>query len=243
MTAWALVPARGGSKSIPLKNLLPLAGRPLLDYVVRAGQASGALGRIVCSTDSERIAERARELGIEVDRRPAALATDEAKVDDVARDLLIRERDAGRPLPDILVLLQPTSPFLQPQHIRDLLDFLGARPNAASAHNVHAVPHNLHIWNQRSLAADGAVTFPFEAEREQARNKQQKPKLFAFGNLIAVRSAALLAGGGFYAKPSYALPIAAEFAFDLDQKADAGVAEAMIAAGLVGLNHLAPAKA
>ncbi len=243
MTVWALVPARGGSKSIPLKNLLPLAGRPLLDYVVRAGQASGVLARIICSTDSQRVAERARELGVEVDSRPAALATDEAKVDDVARDLLTRARDAGRPPPDIVVLLQPTSPFLQPQHIRDLLVFLGARPNAASAHNVYAVPHNLHIWNQRFVGDDGAVTFPFEAEREKARNKQQKSKLFAFGNLIATRAAALLEGAGFYAKPSYALPIAPEFAFDLDQKSDIAAAEAMIAAGLIGVDHLARAKA
>lgn len=240
MTAWALVPARGGSKSIPLKNLLPLAGRPLLDYVVRAGQASAALSRIICSTDSDRIAARARHLGIEADPRPAALATDEAKVDDVARDLLAREKAAGRMLPDILVLLQPTSPFLQPQQIRDLLDFIDARPDAASAHNVYAVPHNLHIWNQRSVGERGEVTFPFEAERKQARNKQQKPKLFAFGNLIAARSAVLLAGGGFYAKPSYALPIAAECAFDLDQKADIATAEAMIASGLVKVDHLEP---
>jgi len=56
-------------------------------------------------------------------------------------------------LPEVLVLLQPTSPFLQPQHIGDLLRFLGARPAAASAHNVYAVPHNLHIWNQRAVGA------------------------------------------------------------------------------------------
>lgn len=242
MTAWALVPARGGSKSIPLKNLLPLAGRPLLDYVVRAGQASGVLSRIICSTDSERIATHARQLGIEVDARPTALATDESKVDDVARDLLAREKVTGRQLPDVLVLLQPTSPFLQPQQIRDLLAFIDTRPDAASAHNVYAVPHNLHIWNQRFVGERGEVAFPFEADRERARNKQQKPKLFAFGNLIVTRTAALLAGNSFYAKPSYALPITAEFAFDLDQKADIATAEAMIASGLVKLGHLQPEK-
>ena len=100
------------------------------------------------------------------------------------------------------------------------------------------MPHNLHIWNQRFLAGDGEVTFPFEAERQQARNKQQKPKLYAFGNLIATRTDVLLAGEGFYAKPSYALPVDAQFAFDLDQQADIATAEAMIAAGMVGLKHL-----
>jgi CMP-N,N'-diacetyllegionaminic acid synthase len=238
MKVWGLVPARGGSKSIPLKNLALLVGRPLLDYVVRAGQASSALSRIICSTDNDRIADRARELGAEVDRRPAALATDDAKVDDVARDFLMRQRGAGQPLPDAVALLQPTSPFLQPQDIRDLLSFLDARPAAASAHNVYAVPHNLHAWNQRLLGDSGEVTFPFDAKRREARNKQDKPKYFAFGNLIAARTEALLAGGGFYTQPTYALPIAAQFAFDLDQQSDVVLAEAMITAGLVGIDHL-----
>src|SRR5579871_1266206 len=178
MKAWALVPARGGSKSIPLKNLLPLAGRPLLDYVISAGKASHALSRIICSTDSARIADRARQLGIEVDHRPDALATDDAKVDDVARDLLTRCDSSD--LPYIVVLLQPTSPFVQPHDVADLLKFFDARPLAQSVHNVCPVPHNLHAWNQRSLSEDGGVMFAFEAERARARNKQEKPVLFAF---------------------------------------------------------------
>ncbi len=238
MDAWALVPARGGSKSIPLKNLLPLAGRPLLDYVVRAGQASGVLARIVCSTDHERIAARARELDVAVDIRPPQLATDEAKVDDVAMDLLVRERAKGQTLPEAVVLLQPTSPFLLPQHIRDLIGLLRDRPAARCVHNVYPVPHNLHSWNQRLVADDGEVHFPFEAERARARNKQQKPKLYAYGNLIVTRTDALLAGEGFYAKPSYGVAISAPYAFDLDQQSDIPMAEAMIAAGLVQLDHL-----
>jgi CMP-N-acetylneuraminic acid synthetase len=242
MTAWGLVPARGGSKSIPRKNLVPLAGRPLLDYVVRAGQASGALSRVLCSTDDECIAARAQDLGIEVDIRPADLATDDAKVDDVARDMLGRAGARGEALPDMIVLLQPTSPFLQPQHVRDLLALAHDRPAARSVHNVTAVPHNLHSWNQRLVADDGAVQFPFEAERQRARNKQQKTKLYAFGNLIAARTEALLAGDGFYAKPAFAIPIESPFAFDLDQQADVSMAESMIAAGVISLGHLATGK-
>lgn len=240
MTVWGLVAARGGSKSIPLKNLLPLAGRPMLDYVVRAGQGSGVLNRILCSTDSGRIAARAHALGIDVDRRPASLATDDAKVDDVARDLLERARARGETLPATVVLLQPTSPFLQPHHIRDLLVFMNQQPAALSVHNVYAVPHNMHSWNQRTVAEDGAVQFPFEAERQRARNKQEKPKLYVFGNLIATRTDALLAGDGFYAKPSYAYLIPSQYAFDLDQSADIAMAETLIASGLVNLDHLGP---
>ncbi|MBM3556283.1 MAG: acylneuraminate cytidylyltransferase family protein, partial [Alphaproteobacteria bacterium] len=115
--AWGLVPARGGSKSIPYKNLVPLAGRPMLDYGVRAAQKSGRLARLFGSTDDDRIAARFAELGVEVDRRPTALATDDAAVADVARDFLIRRRQAGDTLPEILALVQPTSPFLRPSDI------------------------------------------------------------------------------------------------------------------------------
>ncbi len=120
-THWALIPARGGSRGIPLKNIAPLAGRPLIDYGIAAAKASPSLGRIVCSTDSEPIAARARQLGVDVVRRPDHLATDEARVDDVARDFLASLQPGSRP--DVIVLVQPSSPFLLPEHISALLTF------------------------------------------------------------------------------------------------------------------------
>lgn len=235
MSIWGLVPARGGSKSIPYKNLAPVNGIPLLDYGVRAAQAAGCLDRIVCSTDDERIAERARHLGIEVDRRPDHLATDEAAVADVARDFLLRQTEAERP--EIIVLVQPTSPFLLPEHVKLLADRLRTDLAANSAQTVTPVPHNHHAWNQRVLE-DGHVRFQFEAEREVAYNKQKKPKLYVFGNLVAVRSRALLAGQAFFAKPSIACEIPWPYDLDLDSPADLALAEAMIAAQLVELHHL-----
>ena len=62
--------------------------------------------------------------------------------------------------------------------------------------------------------------------------------MFAFGNLIASRSDAVIAGDGFYAKPAFALPVSSSFAFDLDRQEDVAMAEASIAAGLVNLSHL-----
>jgi CMP-N-acetylneuraminic acid synthetase len=229
MVFWGLVPARGGSKSIPHKNLVPVAGKPLLDYVVEAGRNSGALARIVCSTDDPMIAAHASKLGIAVDDRPAELATDEARVDNVAREFLSRARSRGEALPDAVVLLQPTSPLLRAEDVCALTQFMVARPQARSVHNAYPVPHNVHSWNQRLLRDDGLVEFPFEAERQRSRNKQEKPKLYAFGNLIAARTEALLSGDGFYAKPAHALAIDPRFAFDLDQQSDVALAEAFLA--------------
>lgn len=235
-TQWALIPARGGSRGIPLKNLAPLAGRPLIDYGIAAAKASRSLGRIVCSTDSEPIAARARELGIDVVRRPDHLSTDEARVDDMARDFLASLQPGTKP--DVIVLVQPSSPFLLPQHISDLLALLERRPDAASAHNVVRVTHKCHAWNQRTTAPDGRVSFLFAAERNTARHKQEKPVLWAFGNLIAARTEALERGGSFYAEPAYAQVIVPPYELEVDDPHDLESAEALLAAGAVRLDHL-----
>jgi CMP-N,N'-diacetyllegionaminic acid synthase len=110
----ALIPARGGSKSIHYKNLRELGGRSLLSWA--AGTARGAkfIDRIILSTEDARIAKAGRDLGIEVYMRPAELATDTALVADVIRHLWATLRKEGESA-DILVLLECTSPFRSSQ--------------------------------------------------------------------------------------------------------------------------------
>jgi len=236
LKTWAVIPARGGSKSIPGKNLVPVAGVPLLDYGVRAAQVFGQFQRIICSTDDDGIADRAKALGVDVAHRPSALATDEARVDDAVRDLLESEGN-GEP-PDVVVLIQPTSPFLLPQHIAQLVAALAADPNARSAHTIAPCSHNNHAWNCRENVG-GYARFLFPEERLRARNKQEKPKLFVFGNLIAALSDALINGEGFYAEPGAVVVIDRPYEFDLDGPEDIAIAEALIARGCVHLPHMA----
>lgn len=230
---WALVPARGGSKTIARKNLANLAGRPLLDYGVRAVQASGRCSRIICSTDDRIIGDRAVKLGIEVDWRPESLATDEAAVADVARDFLLRQ-----PIkPDILILVQPTSPFLLPRHVEDLMDLATHFPDSNSFQTICAIPHNYHTWNQR-LREEKYVRFMYAEERRAAYNKQSKPKVYSFGNLVAVKSIALLGGMDFFAEPSVGSIIKWPYSLDVDGPDDLRLAEAILQACLVQLDHL-----
>lgn len=238
MIAWGLVPARGGSKSIPRKNLVSLGGRPLLDYGIRAAQACKLFERLVCSTDDDEIAERARYLGVEVDQRPDHLAGDDATSAEVARDFLERSMVSHDRIPDVLLLVQPTSPFVLPHHFEDLLNLFAGDADAQSAHNATAVTHNSHAWNQRQIDGHGGVTFLFAEERKSASTKQQKPKLIIFGNAIAARSAALLRGDGFYADPCKAMVIDSPYNFDLDGPGDIPVAEALLATGVVILPHM-----
>ena len=231
MKVWAFVPARGGSKSIVLKNLLLLAGKPLMQYGVEAAKRSGVFDRIVVSTEHEKIISLAKRLQVEVDIRPEHLCQDDSAVADVAVDFLSRQEN----LPDILALVQPTSPFLRPEDINQAINILANSPSALSVQTVARCPHNHHAWNQRVIDG-GQVRFQFQEERNSAYNKQKKPKFFVFGNFIAIRPNALLDGRGFFATPSLALEIPRPYDFDLDVWEDVVLAEALLEKNIVSLN-------
>lgn len=112
MKILALIPARGGSKGIPNKNIKKICGKPLIVWTIERALQSKLLDDVVVSTDSEKIAEIARQSGAQVLMRPAELATDTASTQDVMFHAL-QQKPA-----DILVLLQPTSPYRS----RNLID-------------------------------------------------------------------------------------------------------------------------
>ena len=112
----AVTPARGGSKSVPYKNLYPLGGKPLIAWPIESARATKEIDRILVSTDDDRIAKTAIELGAEVYRRADDLATDSALVADALRELWNRLRSEGEDA-EILVLLEATSPFRAPDLI------------------------------------------------------------------------------------------------------------------------------
>ena len=234
MNAWGFIPARGGSRSIPLKNLLSLRGRPLIEYGIRASLACKQLKRLVCSSDHEEILRTARDLGVETDLRASELSEDDSPVASVAREFLLRQSE----IPEILVLIQPTSPFLLPEHIDMLLDTFERQPEIKSAHTVTPCSHNAHAWNQRFIDERGRIEFLFAEERKQAYNKQRKPELHIFGNLIGARSAAILQGDGFYAEPVAGIPIPSAYGFDLDSPQDINSAEALLLSGEIALPHM-----
>jgi len=107
----ALIPARGGSKSVPRKNLLPIAGRPLIAYSILQAQASPSITRVVVSTDDDEIAAVARQFGAEVPfKRPADAATDAATDFQVFRHALGWLTQHQGYVPDLVVHLRPTGP-------------------------------------------------------------------------------------------------------------------------------------
>ena len=133
----ALIPARGASKSIPRKNLLCVAGRPLLAYSIEQARASERIHRVIVSTDDEEIARVAQEWGAEVPFvRPSEYATDLTPDIDVFRHALDwLERHAGYE-PDLVVHLRPPGPVRRVAVIDAAIDLLAAHPEADAVRSV-----------------------------------------------------------------------------------------------------------
>jgi len=119
MIVIGIIPARGGSKSIPLKNIKPLNGKPLIQYSIESAKVSGVIDRLIVSTDHSGIAETASKFdGVEVIMRPAALSTDEAPTEwSLLHVCDILEKNEGY-IPDVVLILESTSPLRSPDTIK-----------------------------------------------------------------------------------------------------------------------------
>ncbi len=131
----ALIPARGGSKSIPLKNIARCDGEPLISYTTEAARNSKYIDEIVTSTDNDKIAEVALCYGSDVIDRPAHLATDEATTEAVVMHAICALDDTF----DIVCLLQPTSPLRTASDIDGCLELLMSNRSAVSVCESHHV--------------------------------------------------------------------------------------------------------
>jgi len=119
-----IIPARGGSKGIPGKNIRMLGGKPLIYYAVRAARESGLVDRLIMTTDSAEIADVGKSLGIEMPFiRPANLAQDDTPMFPVI-DHAVQFVESRGWQPDIILLLQPTAPLRQPEHIQAAVKIL-----------------------------------------------------------------------------------------------------------------------
>lgn len=133
----ALIPARGGSKSVPRKNLLPMLGRPLIAWSIYHAQASKYVTRIIVSTDDEEIAEVAKYWGAEVPfMRPAEFAQDLSPDIDVFRHALQWLQDHENYSPELVLHLRPTGPARRVSKIDQAIEKILAHPEADSLRSV-----------------------------------------------------------------------------------------------------------
>ena len=113
----AIVLARGGSKAIPQKNLVSIAGRPLIEHTLERARTAPAISRVIVSTDSQEIADVAKGLGAEIVWRPAELCADTSSSESGLIHCLDHLQEAESFEPDLVVFLQPTSPLRSTEHV------------------------------------------------------------------------------------------------------------------------------
>lgn len=177
MEILALIPARGGSRSIPGKNIARLLGKPLLAYTCEASLGSRLVTRTVLSTDDEEIAAIGRACGVDVPfMRPAELARDETPSLPVIQHALQTLSDREGYRPGIIVLLQPTSPLRQARHIDEALALLTG--SADSVVSVVAVPHQFSPDSVMQIENGRLVPF-IKGEGTRTLRRQDKPRVYA----------------------------------------------------------------
>lgn len=134
----ALIPARGGSKGIPKKNIIDLGGFPLIAYSIAAARLTKKIDRIIVSTDSEEIAEVAKKYGAEIPfMRPAEFATDTSPAIDVVRHALDWLAQHENSQPEYVVFLNPTTPLRDPELIDQAIEKILSNQEATSLRSAY----------------------------------------------------------------------------------------------------------
>lgn len=222
-----LVPARGGSKGIPRKNIKPLGGKPLIQWTIEAARASKCLDRLLVSTEDHEIKAVAGRLGVEVLDRPAALARDETPMLDVVDHALT----ALTAPPDVLVLLQPTSPFRRPETIKHAVETLRESADINSVAAVTPIPARysphraFELWNGRLLR--------LLESKPLLRRQEAGDAYILAGTVYAARVKALEQDEGVWPYPCAPLIVEGDEAVNLDEPEDWDEAERRLAGMLV----------
>jgi CMP-N-acetylneuraminic acid synthetase len=217
--AIALIPARGGSKGIKDKNIVPLAGKPLLGYAIEAALRSGVVGRVVVSSDSEGILAVGAALGAETLLRPSEFATDLASTDDAIAHFIAALQIAPETL---IVLLQPTSPLRTAAHIADAVALWREKQPACLVSVFEPIEHPAKSFR---LDQDGTLTGMFSADAP-FQPRQILPKAFMPNGAIYVFSAgAFLVSGTIPRKGLLPFFMDRNSSLDIDCLEDLAVAE------------------
>lgn len=217
----AVIPARGGSKRLPKKNLLDLAGKPLVAWSIEAAQKSRYVDTIVVSSDDEELLELARTMGVIALKRPAELASDTASSFDAVSHAITHH--LGH---ECTLLLQPTSPLRNARHIDEALEMY-IEKEALGVISVCEMEHS-PLWANElpeNLSLDG-----FLREEILHKRSQELPRHYRLNGAIYITDTAeLLKEREFFLKKRlYAYVMDRLHSIDIDEKIDFLLAKTII---------------
>lgn len=230
MRVLGLIPARGGSKGIPRKNIRMLGGKPLIAWTIEAARKSRLLTRVILSTEDEEIAEVGRQWEVDVPfLRPRELAEDDTPTLPVVLHAVMEiEKQGGHY--DAVCLLQPTAPFRKPEWIDACIQLMEKRGADASV-TVCRIPAEHHPWWSLMLDGEGWLHFSQSGEAP-VRRQDLPPAYYREGSVYVTRVQTLLRSGSLYGTKLAAFEVAADESVNLDTEEDWKRAEMLLERGI-----------
>ncbi len=228
----AVVPARGGSKGLPRKNIRHLGGHPLLAYAIAAGKQAHCVSQTICSTDSQEIQEQAEAYGAEVPfLRPASLAQDVSPDLPLFLHALDWFEEHRKWKPEFVVQLRPTSPIRFPGQVDAAVELLMNNPQATSVRAVcHAPCTPYKMWRPGSEGhafMEPLLQLPGIAEPFNHPRQKLPIVWWQTGGLDVIRASTILSGS---MTGKHILPLLTDqnYAVDIDGELGFQVAEALM---------------
>lgn len=224
----AIIPARGGSKGIPNKNIIPLLGKPLIEYTISAALQSKYVTKVMVSTDSDQIAKVSREKGAEVPfLRSEELAQDSTPAYPVIENILLEYQKTGF-YPKWVIYLQPTSPLRTTKHIDEALEIAFQHQSEVVVSAVE-VPHQFNPVSVMNLK-DGKLSNFLHPEEGLILRRQEKPKVYARNGpaILILESKSLLERKALYGNDVRPYLMEMKESWDIDEKDDLLMVEALL---------------
>lgn len=227
-----IIPARGGSKGIPGKNIKDFYGQPLIYWTIEPALKSGVLSRLIVSTDDDQIAKVAKSFGAEVPfKRPAELADDKSPTLLTVIHAVKYLRENANYSPDFIFLLEPTFPGRQPQQIKEAVDLI-LKTKADSVISLVEVPGKYNPAWQFEVDNDGRTKIATGATfKEIVTRRQDLPKTYIRNGAVYLFKTGLLFENkpSFYGKDVRAYIMNSDYDLDIDTAEDWRSAESKMA--------------
>ncbi len=221
-TFLAIIPARGGSKRLPRKNVLDLSGKPLIAHTIEAGLKSNYVDKVVVSSDDEEILKISKKFGAETIKRPDNLANDTATTFDAIKHTIDNNIDKY----NYIVLLQPTSPLRNEKHIDEAIELLEIK-NADAIISVCEMEHS-PLWSN-TLPQDGSMKGFLRDEVLNKRSQDLEKYYRLNGAIYICKTDKLLENKNFLLKDNiFSYVMDRKNSVDIDEEIDFKITETIL---------------
>jgi len=226
MKTIAIIPARGGSKGIPGKNILEICGKPLIDYSIESALQSVNISEIWVSSDDDKILKVARKSKeVLIHQRESKIAKDNSSIVDTIKAILAEYTQEN--IPDAIILLQPTSPIRESKQIDEAISLLEVNTNMQSLISVCPMDD---VHPARMYWKNGLSLEPILEKYEQTRRQEIPLAYYRNGSMYIVRTKAFLENNSLMVKPSIGFEMPESMMLNIDTPRDVLIAEPLIKA-------------